>query len=117
MRRMVDRLRSQVGESIAEVLVALLISAVGVAMLVGMIGVSARIIDTSTQTMQEEYKRTNITSTEKKQVTLQVGGKSKSFDVMDQKHTYKKNNKDITEVIFYTPAQATSTSSSVSGAS
>jgi Tfp pilus assembly protein PilV len=94
-KKVIERLRSKVGESIAEVLVALLISAVGVAMLVGMIGVSTRIIDKSTQYMRDEYKKTDISGTEDATVTLTGGDESQGFDIVNQKHN------GVT--IYYTP--------------
>ena len=96
-KKVIERLRSQVGESIAEVLVALLISAVGVAMLVGMIGVSTRIIDKSTEKMREEYQKTYVSSGGDKKVTLASESNSSiySFDITDQIHN------GVT--IYYTP--------------
>ena len=118
IRRALERLRSQVGESIAEVLVALLISAVGVAMLVGMIGVSTRIIDKSTEKMREEYNKTAVTPADSTgTATLSGDGSvSQPFTIKDQLHDPDGSGSAQPEVIFYTPAQAASSSTSVSGA-
>ena len=118
IRRALERLRSQVGESIAEVLVALLISAVGVAMLVGMIGVSTRIIDSSTKTMRKEYNKTDAKVGGEQTVTLADGSTPvDSFKVRDQVHDPDGSGSAESEItIFYTPAQAASSSTSVSGA-
>lgn len=59
---LIARLRSRAGESIAEVLVALLISVLGIALLVGMIGASTRIIDQSTDSAQREYLKTDTSA-------------------------------------------------------
>ena len=59
MECIVKKLRSRAGESIAEVMVALLISALGMSLLVGMIGASVRIIDNSTKAMHQQYKKAN----------------------------------------------------------
>ena len=118
-KKMIKRLRSRVGESIAEVLIALLISAVGVAMLSGMVGVSTRMISNSTESMKKEYNKTSVSPSGKVSVTL-VDESSKSIDsfsVVNQVHTYSDaSGSSKTEIIFYTPAQATSSSTSVSGA-
>lgn len=61
-KHLIARLRSRAGESIAEVLVALLISVLGIALLVGMIGASTRVISQSTKTMQDEYLKTDTSA-------------------------------------------------------
>jgi hypothetical protein len=103
-RTALKKLHSRAGESIAEVLVALLISAVAVAMLVGMIGVSTRIIDRSTQTMRKEYNKTSVTAQSGAKVTLVDGGSSvDSFDIVNQVHTDTSGSTSTTEIIYYTP--------------
>lgn len=53
------KLRSQSGETIAETLIALLISAFALVMLAGSIGTAARIITQSEDKMQEYYQEYN----------------------------------------------------------
>ena len=59
VKRVCRKLCSQRGESLAEVLIALLVSILSVLLLGGMIAASSRIIDRSTLSMQERYGRTN----------------------------------------------------------
>lgn len=99
-----DKLLAQAGESIAEVLVALLISVLGVALLVGMIGASTRVITQSTKTMQDEYRKTSTTSDDA----------STSVALLDENRSAIVNNstavtfpvvyqKYSSEIIYYTP--------------
>ena len=50
MKKMMQKLRSRAGESISEVLIAMLVSALGLAMLAGVITTSTRIITKSRET-------------------------------------------------------------------
>lgn len=102
--RMTEKLRSRAGESIAEVLVALLISVLGIALLVGMIGASTHIIDQSTGTMQSEYSRTVVSAAyaSRGSVTIYSGSGSAasavaSFSIDNQ--TYSNG----ASTVFYTP--------------
>ena len=56
MKRITKRLRNQRGETLAETLVALLISAVAVMMLAGAINASVRLITRSSDKLSEYYK-------------------------------------------------------------
>ena len=107
MECIVKKLRSRAGESIAEVMVALLISALGMSLLVGMIGASVRVIENSTRTMHLQYEKANaeITTTErnlplklkKKDERVKVG---ESFEIMVAE--YKVKGQEHT-VVFYGP--------------
>lgn len=97
---LIARLRSRAGESIAEVLVALLISVLGIALLVGMIGASTRVISQSTKTMQDEYSRTVVSGSYATtgSVTVLSGTNSiASFSVVNQ--TYSNG----ADPVYYTP--------------
>lgn len=103
MRAMQKKWRSQAGESIGEVLIALLISVVGVVMLVGMISASTRVVDKSTRAMHQEYALTDIDSKDTTgKVTVKWGSgteqKTGTFDVVIQKHG--------TAPVFYAPSGA-----------
>ena len=52
MNKMMQKLRSRAGESISEVLIAMLVSALGLAMLAGVITTSTRIITKSRETVK-----------------------------------------------------------------
>lgn len=54
-RRIAARLKGRAGESIAETLVALLISALALVMLAGAIGSAARIIHESNEVVETQY--------------------------------------------------------------
>jgi len=58
-KRLMKKLNSRAGESIAEVLVALLISALALVMLASMITASTRIITQSKTTMESYYAENN----------------------------------------------------------
>ena len=58
-KRIKRRLRSQNGETIAEVLIALLISAIALMMLAQMVGNSTGLIVRSEETMDEYYEAVN----------------------------------------------------------
>ena len=101
---LIARLRSRAGESIAEVLVALLISVLGIALLVGMIGASTRIIDQSTDAMQSEYSRTVVSAAyaSRGSVTIYSGSGSAasaiaSFSIDNQTYSYG------AAPVYYTP--------------
>lgn len=101
---LIARLRSRAGESIAEVLVALLISVLGIALLVGMIGASTHIIDQSTDAMQSEYSRTVVSAAyaSRGSVTIYSGSGAAasavaSFRIDDQ--TYSSG----ADPVYYTP--------------
>lgn len=101
MNSMVKKLRSRAGESIAEVLVALLISVLGVSLLVGMIGVSTRVINNSTEAMHRQYAKANALLTGPGEVVLTdtSSAASISFSV----NLYE----DKGEVVYYTPHSGT----------
>lgn len=54
-RRFVEKLKSQVGESIAEVLIALLISSLALVMLASMISSTTSMVSTGKSAMKEYY--------------------------------------------------------------
>lgn len=56
MRRMIKRLRSRAGESLAETLVALLISALALLMLAGAISAATRVVTHSTAKLTDYYQ-------------------------------------------------------------
>lgn len=103
MCAMQKKWRSQAGESLAEVLVALLICVVGVVMMVAMIAASTRVVDKSTGAMHQEYALTDIDSKDATgKVTVKWGSgteqKTRTFDVVIQKHG--------TAPVFYAPSGA-----------
>ena len=59
MKKMMQKLRSRAGESISEVLIAMLVSALGLAMLAGVISTSVRIINNSKTTMKTFIQNEN----------------------------------------------------------
>ena len=59
-KRMLDKLRSRRGDSLAEVLVAMLISAVALVMLASMIASSGRMIRRSRESMEEYDAANNV---------------------------------------------------------
>lgn len=58
-RRLLDKVRSQAGESIAEVLVALLISSIALVMLASMISSTTNMVNNSKTTMEKYYACNN----------------------------------------------------------
>lgn len=103
-KRLLNRLRSQSGESIAEVLVSLLISAVAVVLLVGMIGASTKVVLRSTRAMHAQYARTAGTrAASESSVSLSWAGRnginrSQSFGIYD--YVYEE------APVFYVPKNA-----------
>ena len=59
MKRLAEKLKSGAGESISEVLVSLLISALSLMILAGMIGASTRIVRRSRSALDTYYSQTN----------------------------------------------------------
>ena len=76
-KRIQSKLRSRVGESIGETLIALLISALALMMLAGAISSAARIVTRSKTAMDEYYIGTNGSSS--KQSMVYNSWKSKAF--------------------------------------
>ena len=68
------KLRGRAGDSIAEVLVALLISAVALVMLASMISASSRIIQRSRNSLEAYYDQNNVLTMQQTEGTL---GKAK----------------------------------------
>ncbi len=58
-KKLINRLRSRAGESIAEVLVAVLISALGLAILAGMVAASSNMVTKSKSAMQTYIQEEN----------------------------------------------------------
>ncbi len=73
-KRIIDKLKAQAGESIAEVLIALLIAALALTMLASVISTSARIINQSKSKMAAYYDANDGLA--KQQVT------SDTFDIL-----------------------------------
>ena len=104
-KRMLNKLRAQAGETIAEVLIAMFISVLGVAMLVGMIGASTRIIENSNRVMQKEYSKTVISTSADGSVSVYsvnasgsaTGSVITSFSVKNQIYSSGES------AVFYTP--------------
>lgn len=63
MSKYMKKLRNQSGETIAETLLALLISALALVMLAGAIGTASRVVTTSEKTMQAYYLTNNDLAT------------------------------------------------------
>ena len=74
LQDMKAKLRGRAGESIAEVLVALLISAVALVMLASMISASTNMIQRSREQLAEYYAQNNVLTT---QPTDGTAGKAK----------------------------------------
>lgn len=86
--RLCAKLKSRRGESLAEVLVALLISAVAVVLLSGMVASSVRLIDKSTKTIQERYARNNASISVSNSLTVSgTSGTLFSTSVMDWQYS------------------------------
>ncbi len=62
-KRIMKKLRDHSGETIAETLIALLVSALALVMLAGAIGTAARVVTTSENTMQAYYLANNDLAT------------------------------------------------------
>ena len=62
-KRIMKKLRDHSGETIAETLIALLVSALALVMLAGAIGTAARVVTTSERTMQAYYLANNNLAT------------------------------------------------------
>ena len=62
-KRIMKKLRDHSGETIAETLIALLVSALALVMLAGAIGTAARVVTTSENTMQAYYLANNNLAT------------------------------------------------------
>ena len=60
MKKIAQKLKNKGGESISEVLVALLISSLALVMLASMIGTTTRLVTRSKDTMREYYQAANI---------------------------------------------------------
>lgn len=90
LRAAAARLRSRGGDSIAEVLVALLISAVALVMLASMISASASLIERSKATMAQYYAVNNA-------LTLQADGDDALAEVKEGSAVFK--DKDDTPVL------------------
>ena len=80
-KRICKKLRSKAGETIAEVLIALLISSLALVLLAQMISAATNMILSSEKTMKEYYKQNNVLAeqnTENKDstatVTMTLGG-------------------------------------------
>ena len=85
MKKMMKKLKSQAGETIAEVLIALLISTIALLMLAAMINSSSNSILTARNTMQAYYSAAGESGTGKVNITL------KSSDGTTQLAEYKEN--------------------------
>jgi len=91
MKKMMQKLRSRAGESISEVLIAMLVSALGLAMLAGVITTSTRIITKSRETAKTFTQSENAleshdtASLEVKSGTVKFayGDDSDSFDLVN----------------------------------
>ena len=59
MKELIRKLKKEAGESLAEVLVALLIVVTSVLLLVGVIGSAVRLVEKSRSSIQEHYKLHN----------------------------------------------------------
>jgi len=80
------RLRSRAGESISEVLIALLISSLGLVLLAGMISASVRMLQRNEENMTSYITGGNTLAAQPSQdkngnVTLQYGSASNTVDV------------------------------------
>lgn len=85
--RLCAKLKSRRGESLAEVLVALLISAVAVVLLSGMVGGSVRIIDRSTNAIQSRYARNNASNSVTGSLTVSGSGTNFSVSITDWQYS------------------------------
>ncbi len=78
-KRIIDKLKAQAGESIAEVLIALLIAALALTMLASVISTSARIINKSKSKMAAYYDANDGLAKQQ--------GTSDTFDILIKKTT------------------------------
>ena len=101
MTKLRAKLKSRAGETLAEVLIALLVSTVAVVMLASMITSSVKIILKSSETMKAYYEDTSLISPagDTGSVTVKFGDGSDSTDsyTLSAKfsETYKLGGKDI----------------------
>lgn len=103
-KRILAKLRSQAGESIAETLVALLISALALMMLAGAVSAAANVVTKSKDAMAEYYAAESLivtretgTNVTRNPIEVKVGGSSFSCNSYQNKRftntpviTYKK---------------------------
>lgn len=102
MKGIVKKLRSRAGESIAEVLVALLISVLGVALLVGMIGASTGVINRSTEAMHRQYGKANASISATGSVILRESGGSSVFSQSVTTYAVSESGGTST-IVYYAP--------------
>lgn len=84
MKRFCEKLKGQAGESISEVLIALLISSFALVMLAGMISASSQII-TKSNSIIERYYAGEEQETEPLKITISGQAESYSYDVSGTK--------------------------------
>ena len=72
MKRVFKKLKSRTGETIAEVLIALLISAIGLVMLASMISTSGSVIKSSRDTLEHYYENANWSAASNGAVTIAI---------------------------------------------
>ena len=96
-KKMLEKLRSRRGDSIAEVLVAMLISAVALVMLASMIASSGRMIRRSRESMEEYDKANNALA------AMNEGGTVGELKIQDaaSKTVYLETGKDNIPVTVY----------------
>lgn len=71
MKKTLEKVKSSVGETISEVLIALLISSVGLIMLAGMISASGNVISRS-RTVLENYYSNRVTASSVEGATVTI---------------------------------------------
>ncbi len=112
-KHMLQKLHSVVGETITEVLVALLISALALAMLASMIQAASNMITTSKTKMDEYYKQNNVlgnqTGTGTDPKTFTFSENSTATDIKSETYTVKLfENKEIGGTVVISYKEATS---------
>lgn len=102
MAKVIQKLKSDSGETIAELLIALLISSLALIMLAGMINASANMVSTSRKTLEDYYGSTPENSTGT--ATIKFTGEIFDSPVSIQIYKEKIGSQ---EVSYYTPAGGT----------
>ena len=100
MKQIVNKLRSRAGETIGEVLVALLVSTLALMILAGMITATSNIVNISKDRMDEYYTANgeleNISSGDPATVTITVGSHQVGTGVVYQQNSVLGENRTVT---------------------
>ena len=107
MKQMMNKLQSRVGETLAEVLIALLVSTLALMILAGMISSTTNVVKASEQKMDEYYtangKLENISGGGSATVTITIGTHAVEVPVVYEQND-KLGNRIVTAYRYVAPA-------------